>query len=210
MRACSGEPTELTMRATDLWVDGAEVGFTIVGGPEHGVLTGELPGVVAVRAGTVEVDGTAVRTLGFGETAEIGLRYTSAVGFTGRDEIRVRASDAFGNSTSATADVGVVACVGHGEVPVYAVKRGELLPIIVPEGFDAVVGTAWRTVVVVSLVDGTERPEALSVRFSEAIDRYVIYLDTGRLPIGRHLVVIPLGNGETVELTIHVEAGEGG
>ena len=74
-----------------------------------------------------------------------------------------------------------------------------------PATFRLAVETAWSTVALLSLADGTEYSEALSVAFSEPIGRYVIYVDTGQLAISEYLLVIPLRNGETVELTISVE-----
>ncbi len=208
--ACSGEPTAFMVNATDLWLDDEdleEVPFTfdIVGGPEHGVVVGDPLQVTYAPPSTVDVGGTPVPTLDFLESAEIELTYTSATGYVGRDVVQVRFADPFGNETTGWVDIAVIECApGEAGIPQIVVTQGEILPIIVPEGFTAVIETAWGSVLLIDLADGTEYSEALSVAYSEAIHRHVIYVDTGSLPLGRHLLVVPLGNGEAVELTIEV------
>lgn len=206
--ACSGEPTVFTVTATDLWVDYDPAVipflFSIVDGPEHGIVTGDPTRVTLTPPSTVDVGGEPVPTLDFTETAQIELVYTSAVGYTGRDVITIRFEDPFGNHTTGRVDVSVIECAGEVGLADVVVRRGEILPIIAPDGFESVVETAWGAVLLIDLADGTEDSSALSVAFSEEIDRCVVYADTGSLPIGRHLLVVPLGNGETVELTIEV------
>ena len=201
--ACSGEATAFTVRASDLWVDCdpsvIPFLFTIVAGPEHGILTGDPTQVTLTPPSTVDIGGTPVPTLDFTEAVEITLTYTSAVGYIGGDAITIRFADPFGNQTTGRIDVYVIECAGEVGLADVVASGGEILPIIVPEGFG--------TVLLIDLADGTEYTAAVTVEFSEEINRYVIYVDTGWLPAGRHLLVIALGNGETVELTIQVEAG---
>jgi len=204
--ACSGEPESFTMSATDLWLGDKDVEFlfSIVDGPEHGVVTGDPTRATWTPPSTVDVGGEPVPTLDFTETAEIKLAYTSAAGYTGRDAITIRFADPFGNQTTGRVDVSVIECTGEVGLADVAVRQGEILPIIAPEGFGSVVEAAWGSVLLIDLTDGTEYASALSAAFSEEIDRCVVYVDTGPLPLGLHLLVIPLGNGETVELTIEV------
>ncbi len=209
--ACSGEPESFTVSASDLWVDYDPTVipflFSIVDGPEHGIVTGDPTRVTLTPPSTVDVGGEPVLTLDFTEAAEIALVYTSAVGYTGWDAVTIRFADPFGNHTTGRVDVSVIECAGDVGLADVVVRQGEILPIIAPEGFESVVETAWGGVLLIDLADGTEYSSALSAAFSEEIDRYVVYADTESLPIGRHLLVIPLGNGETVELTIEAEAG---
>ena len=137
-----------------------------------------------------------------GDFAAPPLRYASATGFSGRDTVTVWVEAPFGSHATGRIDVTVIECPETSRDPI-AVTKGEILPLIVPATFRLVMDTAWRTVLL-SLADGTEYPEALSAAFSGEIDRHVIHADTGRLPIGRYLLVIPLGNEETVELGIEV------
>ncbi len=204
--ACSGEPEPFTVSAADLWLGDKDVEFTftIVDGPEHGIVTGDPTRVTWTPPSTVDIGGEPVPTLDFTETAEIALVYTSAVGYTGRDAVTIRFEDPFGNQTTGRVDVSVTECAGDVGRADVAVRQGEILPIIAPEGFEAVVEAAWGSVLLIDLADGTEYSSALSAAFSKGIDRCVVYVDTGPLSVGRHLLVIPLGNGAKVELTIEV------
>ena len=209
--ACAGEPTTFTVSATDLWVDSDAIEFTfeIVGGPSHGVMAGDLAALSITPASTVIVGGQPVPTLDVTETTSITLSYTSATGYTGRDAILIRFEDPFGNETTARVDIAVMACVeGEAEMPSLETAPGEILALIMPETFATVVETAWGSVMLLSLDDGTEYITSLTVVFSEAIGRYVFAVDTGPLPSGEYLLSVPLGNGQTVELTIEVGEAE--
>jgi len=205
--ACSGEAKAFTVMATDLWLDDEDpeeilFEFSIVSGPSHGVVVGDPSDVTYEPPSREDVGGELVPTLDFLESATIELTYTSSAGYVGRDVILLRFADPFGNETTGRVDMAVIECaMGEMGIPQIVVTQGEVLPIIVPEGFGAVL--------LIDLADGTEYAAAVSVEFNEAINRPVIYVDTGLLPLGRHVLVIPLGNGETVELTIEVGAGEG-
>ena len=209
--ACSGEPTEFTVSATDPWVDreDVELAFSLIDGPANGVVVGDPSLVVLTPSSTIDIGGEPVPTLDFCESAEVALTYTSAAGFTGRDAIMIRFEDPFGNFATARVDISVMECVvGRLGIPGIEVTQGVILPLIVPETFESVVETTWGSVLLILLADGTEYPAALSVGFNEEINRHVIYVDTRPVPVGRYLLSVPLGNGETVTLMIEVEAGE--
>ncbi len=212
--ACSGEPTEFTARASDLWIDPEDptetpFQYTVVGGPDHGVLSGDPSKLTYTPASTVDVNGNTVPTLDFTETAEITLVYTSAVHHVGGDAVTIQFEDPFGNISTAAVDIRVRACtVGDPAVPAVELTRGEILPVIVPQGLDSPLQSTWGMVLLISLDDGRDYTGSLSAFFSEALNRAVIALDTGPLPPGRYLLSIPLGAEETVELTIEVGDSE--
>ena len=213
--ACSAEPVAVTVTAYDVWadVDPDEIpfGFTIVSGPSHGVLAVDVTNLTVMPPSSVIVGGRTVPTLDVSESVSITMAYTSAVGFAGRDMIRVRFSDPFGNEVTANVDILVIECVvGEIGIPGITVSQGTQLKIIVPEAFESIADTAWASVLLLSLEDGTGYSVVLSVVFNEEINRYVITVDTGPVPAGRYLLSIPLGNGETVELTIEVRAPDHG
>jgi hypothetical protein len=196
---CATSSAVVSLAVRDPWIDpespsGIELSAALVGPPLHGVLVGDLEAIEYLRE-EGETQGVAL----------LELTYVPSPGFTGEDVIHVRFEDPFGNGTTAWVDVSVLECApGEAGIPQIVVAQGEVLPIIVPEGFASVIETAWSSVLLIDFADGTEYSTALSVAFSEEIDRYVIHADTGLVPIGRYLLVIPLGNGETVELTIEV------
>lgn len=209
--ACSGEPTEFDVVAADLWVDRDPAvitfEFEIIRGPEHGVVLGDLAQIVLSppSLGPDPNTGELVPTLDFTEAARIRLTYTPAIDYVGRDTMMIRIDDPFGAFAIAEIDIRVVACApGVGEVPTIEVGQAVVLPLIVPESFASAVETTLGAMMLMSLEDGLVYPGALSTLWSEEINRYVLLLDTGPLPPGRYLLMIPLGNGERVELVIEV------
>ena len=180
--ACSGESAPFTLNARALWGGDEGEEFEVdIGGPEHGVIIGDF--------------------------AAPPLRYASATGFSGRDTVTVWVEAPFGSHATGRIDVTVIECPETSRDPI-AVRKGEILPIIVPTTFGVVMDTAWSTVALLSLADGTEYPEALSAASSGEDDGYVLNADTAQLPSGGYLLTIPLGNGKAVELTISVEAAK--
>jgi len=137
-------------------------------------------------------------------SATITLIYTPATGFSGRDAITLQFSDPFGGSSKAVVDITVNECAGQPGSPPLIVQQEEILPLIVPLTFSSVYETAWETVTLVAVADGTAYQSALSATWKESIGKYVLRLDTASLPFGLYQMTIPLGNGETVTLMIEV------
>ena len=209
--ACSGEPTEFDVVAADLWVDRDPAvitfGFEIVDGPSHGVVVGD-PTQITLSPPSLGPDpntGELVPTLDFTEAARIRLTYTSTVGHIGRDSMMIRIDDPFGAFAIARVDIRVIECApGAGAVPTIEVGQDVVLPIIVPESFAVVAETSPGAVLLMSTEDGLIYPGALSILWSEEMHRYVLFLHTGTMPLGRYSLTIPLGNGDHVELIIEV------
>jgi len=199
--ACTDTPKEFKVTATDLWIDPDDpdlISFTfdIVSAPVHGVLSGDLTDITYTLPG---------RTTKQMESASISLTYTPAAGFTGRDTITVRFADPFGGFSTAVVDIHVLDCVEPvEEIPPILVAQGDVLPMIVPLSFSSIYEAAWDTVTLVAEVDGATYVGALSAAWDETVGRFVLTLDTEPLPLGRYRMTIPLGNGETVTLTIEV------
>lgn len=170
--------------------------FSIVTPPMHGVISGDLGDMTyTVHGGTTEEI----------ESAAITLLYTPAAGFTGRDALTLRFSDPFGGSSTAMVDIAVIECAGQpGAPPPFALRQGEIFPLIVPLTFASVYEKEWNTVTLIAETDGTVYQGALSATWEESIGRYVLGLDTASLPPGLYRMTIPLGNGETVTLMIEV------
>jgi len=203
--ACAGESVEFAVIAADLWVDAdpeaIPFGFSVVGGPSHGVLIGDPTDVTLAPESRIVLGGVTVPTLDFTETASITLMYTPKAGYTGRDAVLIRFADPFGNETTARVDIAVGTCIEAGRSEIEA-SRGEILRIIAPEG--SILSAI--SVLLVDLADGLEHPDALSIAFDGAIDRPVLTVDTGAVSPGEYVLSIPLGEGEGVDLTLLVTA----
>jgi len=207
--ACTGAVAEITVAATDLWIDPndpsrVQFGFDIASGPEHGVLAVDLEAIQYTPPSTEDADGTLVPTLTFMESASVVLWYAPARGYLGRDLIRVAFRDPFGGVAIGNVDIEVQACPWVEESPL-VIPQGALLPLIVPLSFASVYETAWDTVTLTG-EDGTEHPEALLATWNESLERPTLVVDTGPLALGGYELVIPLGNGETV--TFRFAVGE--
>jgi hypothetical protein len=194
---CRDEPVSFTLQATDPLVTEESVGefqFTILNGPAHGVLTGDL--------GDLRYEHL--------ETALVALTYAPAAGFAGRDQIDVRFEDPYGESSTAVVDIDVTDC--GGEAPPLAVTRGTVLAILLPASFSSADGTGLGGV---TLTAGDGAPlepgvleQALSVRWDPTLGRYLLLLDTGPLSVASCWLTVPLGNGETVILALALEEGK--
>ena len=166
--------------------------FSIVTPPMHGVISGDLGNVTYAAHGGIE-------------SATITLVYKPAAGFVGRDVLTLRFADPFGGSSTAMVDIAVIKCAGQpGAPPPFVLQQGEIFPLIVPLTFASVYEKEWNTVTLIGEADGTPYQGALSATWEESINRYVLRLDTASLPPGLYRMTIPLGNGETVTLTIEV------
>jgi len=196
LTVCADESETFELAGRGLWIDGDDPNripfvFEVVGVPAHGVLSGDLRDI------TYTAQGVTSEALG---TATIELTYTPAAGFTGHDSATIRFADPFGGFTDAWVDIEVVVCAappdGANPIPLAA---GKSLPVIVPSTFALVVEA-------VTLVgaDGTTVSGALNVTWDETVGRFVLVLDGGSLTPGTYVLTLPLGNGETVELTIEV------
>ena len=115
----------------------------------------------------------------------------------------VQVTDPFGASTTAVVSIAVVTCEGRPFA--VSLASGELMPMIVPPSFAEVRESAWETVTLASAVDGTSYASALSASWAEGVERFILTVDGGLLPLGTYELTVPLGNGETVELTIEVQ-----
>ena len=197
LTTCVGTAVSFDVTATDLWIDPDNPGaipfaFSIVTPPIHGVISGDLGDVSYAAHGAIG-------------SATITLVYTPAAGFTGRDALTLRFSDPFGGSSTAMVDIAVIECAGQpGAPPPFALRQGEIFPLIVPLTFASVYEKEWNTVTLIAETDGTVYQGALSATWEESIGRYVLGLDTASLPPGLYRMTIPLGNGETVTLMIEV------
>ena len=208
---CEGETVEFRVAAADLWVDRDPVTipftFTIVSGPTHGALAGNVaeltytPPSMRTDPNTREL----VPTFDFTETGAIDLSYTPAEGFTGRDAVMIRFEDPFGAFDIARVDILVIPCETAAEgAAILRVGPEMILPIIVPESFRAIVETTPEAVILISHATGHVYPSALRVAWDESMNRHVLFLDTGPLPEGLYRLTIPLGTGAIVDLTIEV------
>ncbi|MGB2984066.1 MAG: hypothetical protein WBC63_09465, partial [Candidatus Bipolaricaulia bacterium] len=143
------------------------------------------------------------------EFSTITLTYTPALGFVGFDNIRVAVAEPFGGRGVVEVDILVVECDdGAGGIPTIEVGQGMVLPLIVPESFAVVAETTPDAVILMSREDGLVYPGAVSILWIEEINRYVLLLDSGPLPVGAYWLMMPLGNGDRVELIIEVGEAE--
>jgi len=212
---CTGESITFDVTAADLWVDRDPAvipfGFEIVGGPDHGVVTGDLTEILMTppSSGTDPNTGEFVPTLDFTETATIELTYVPAGGFVGRDSILIRFFDPFGAFAAAEIDIRVIECIESiGGIPAIGVAQGTELPIILPKSFGPTLESSSTAIVLMSQETGLLYPGSLSVVWSASASRHVLWLDTGALPAARYRLTIPLGDGAVVDLILEVGEGE--
>ncbi|MBU0595281.1 hypothetical protein KJ567_01180, partial [Candidatus Bipolaricaulota bacterium] len=197
LAACTNDVLDFELAVADLFVPEVDLMFAIESGPFHGVVMGDLTDVAYTLPGL---------TTEHIETATIGLRYVPSAGFVGTDLVRVEVSDPFGGRAAANVNFMVAECPDSGGA--VEVERGILLPLIVPLTFGAVIDGDWHGVTLQALADGELYPEALSAKWEEDIGCYVLTVDTGLLPPGTCRLTMPLGNGETVVLTLEVGEAE--
>jgi len=211
--ACANGPTAFTVSATDLWVDIDDptivpFTFAVLGGPEHGVLTGDLLDIFYTPPSMVP-DPTnpagSVPSLDFMEGARIAVVYIPSAGFVGRDLVRIEFTDPFGGRATSLVDVVVDDCAGSGIA--LEIVQGETLRLLMPTTFETILDSAWASVTLRFLADGTTYPEALSAVWDEELGRYILILDAEPLPVGTYELIVPLGNGESVVLTLEVGVG---
>ena len=198
LSTCQNEAVTFDISAADLFIPEHDFAFSILAGPYHGVLVGDLADATYTPHGPTTADL---------ESETITLTYTPASGFTGRDEVRVRVTDPFGGDDVAVADIVVNECTGSlSGGSAIAVEHEIVLPIILPESY--VDTTLTAASILMAQADGRLYPDALTARWSEEIHRQVLMLDTGLLPLGTYWLMIPLGDGEQVELMIEVGGAE--
>ncbi len=210
---CSGESLFFDISAADLWVDRdpdvIPFEFEIVAGPDHGVVIGDLSQLRRTRPSTATDPNTGERvpTLDFTEAVAVGLTYTPAVGFIGRDAFFIRFSDPFGAFAIAKVDIRVIECAGLARGPAaVAVGREAIVPIIVPES--SAILQATDATILMSQLTGVVHPEALSFVWDDKVDRHLLLLDTETLPPGAYRLTIRLGGEELVDLVIEVGESE--
>jgi len=211
--ACAGAPTEFEVSASDLFIDTDDPAlipfeFSLVGGPEHGVITGDFLDVSYTPPSTITDPqfGVQVPSLDFTEAASVTLWYTGASGYIGRDMARVQFDDPFGGSAVSVVDFTIGNCGATAPPRVY-IAQGEYLPLITPVSFESIQASGLLGVTLTAHSDGVTYA-AVSAVWSEDLNRYILILDTSGLPIGAYELRIPLGNDETVVMTIEVGEGE--
>ena len=208
---CAGDSVTFELTAAYLWIDPDDPGeirfrFTVVGGPDHGVLVGDLGEGVFARPHMIQdpTTGEPATTLSLIEVATITLTYTPAVGFVGQDLIRVRFADPFDDDASIVIiDILVSDCrvPGRGTI---VVEQGVFLPLIIPPAFETVVETAWETVTLIAETDGAAHQGVLSVVWDPTLNRLILLVETGALPTGVYRLTIPLENGDPAIFMIEV------
>ncbi|MFC2078186.1 Ig-like domain-containing protein [Candidatus Bipolaricaulota bacterium] len=197
LATCVDEPLEFDVTVADLFILEEEFTFTIFDGPFHGVVLGDLDDPVEGLHGLTTADL---------ETLTVSLSYVAAAGYAGLDDIQVRVADAFGGTVIARVDILVEDCgvpVGPPG-PDVSLVVGDVLSIVVPLSFEAIHDTAWETVTLTAVADGTVFLGALSASWNPQLGRFVMTVDTAEIPPGEYELVIPLGNDETVTLVIEV------
>ena len=209
--ACQGETVEFRVAAADLFIDPDDpdiipFAFSIVDGPEHGIIGGSLLDIVYTPPSMITDPqfGVRVPSLDFPEAAAIVLTYTPADGFVGRDRLRIRFADPFGGAAIAMVDIVVGQCAAVAEPSVIHIVQGQLLPLMLPLSFETVFDAGMDEVTFISLEDGIFYPDLITVEWSESINRHILTINTTGLPLGGYQLKIPLGTGEVVTLTIEV------
>ena len=200
LTTCADVSIAFEVAATDPWKGPDDLGdrpfeFQIVGSPTHGVLSGDLSGIVTMPAAATD-DGVA--------RAIVALTYTPAEGFVGQDRMTLQCVDPFGDSSEAVISVTVEDCITEVEPPAVTVEQGVTLSMIVPQSFQSILEQSAGLVLLVSLEDGLAYPGMLTAMWDESAGQYVLLVDTQDLSPGEYLLTIPLGNGETVELRLQV------
>ena len=123
----------------------------------------------------------------------------------------VQCVDPFGGTSTAVIDIAIEDCTAEEEPPPINAEQGSVLSMILPLSFQSILEGRRGSVLLVSLEDGLAYPLVLSATWNENSGQYVLLVDTTGLGLGEYRLTIPLGGGETVELTIEVEAaGEAG
>ena len=213
--ACEGESVEFTVSASDLFIDPDNptvipFAFSVTDGPEHGVVGGDLLDIFYTPASTVTDPqfGVLVPSLDFSEAAEVTLTYSPAEGYSGIDAIRVRFEDPFGGVAYAVVNITVGQCGSAIPNSILRVAQGQAVALIVPISFESIFNAGWGEVTLISLEDGQAYSGLIAAEWSEQVNRHILSISTVDLPIGSYELTIPLGNGETVTLTIEVGESE--
>ncbi|MFC2108865.1 Ig-like domain-containing protein, partial [Candidatus Bipolaricaulota bacterium] len=204
LTTCADVSVSFDVTAKDPWMDLDAPGdrtfeFQIVNSPTHGVVSGDLTRII-YRPGDATADGVP--------SAEVALTYTPAAGFVGQDRMTVQCVDPFGDSSETVIDVAVEDCTAEEEPPPITVEQGVTLSMIVPLSFRSILEGAAGSVLLVSLEDGFAYPGMLTAMWDESAGQYILLVDTLGLRPGEYLLTLPLGNGETVELTIEIGEAE--
>jgi len=190
---CSNSALEFTCAIADLYIPEVECRAEVVAGPSHGL-------IVEASSGTpMPVSGWTTTAL---ESAEITLRYIPSAGYVGSEILQLAFSDPYGGYSTALVDILVNECPGTGAAII--VTRGLTLSLLVPLTFEMVLSLGLEGVVLECLADGTCYPRALGGEWCEEIGCYTLRVDTGPLLPGMYRLTMPLGNGETVTLSIEV------
>ncbi|MFC2077676.1 beta strand repeat-containing protein [Candidatus Bipolaricaulota bacterium] len=198
LATCVDEPLEIDVTVADLFAPEEEFTFTLFDGPFHGVIVGDLDDLEEGFHGltTAEL-----------ETLTASINYVPAAGYAGLDHLQIQVVDAFGGEVIVWIDIAVGGCRppdGGPPGPDIHVSVGDILPIVLPLSFESIHDTAWATVTLTDVETGISYAGALSAVWSEGIGRFVLSVDSTGIPPGEYILVIPLGNDETVTLVIEV------
>ena len=199
--ACPGETVEFTVSAADLFIDYDDPSiipfeFAIDVGPNHGVIGGSVLDIFYTEASEVLDSrfGELVPSLDFSEAAAITLTYTPADGFLGIDTARIRFEDPFGGVSYAVVNITVGDCGAVADTGVVLqFSQGQVLVLIVPMSFTGIYEAGWVDVILTSLEDGTVYVEPIAAEWSEQVNRHILTINTGALPVGSYDLTIPLG-----------------
>ena len=194
---CVPHPVSVSLEAHDSDIDAGDpdlhpLTFSVIGGPTHGTLTGELS----------EVTYTAP------DAAQVELVYTPAGDFSGTETVYFRVEDPLGAGDTGVVNVVVSPCdAATAELPGFTI--GRLLTIVVPLSFkESEEGTAG---IVLEYLDGVEAETIpwegiLRPREIEAVENVQFILNTGPLLPGTYRLCFPLPGESNCCLIIKIEA----
>jgi hypothetical protein len=129
----------------------------------------------------------------------VPLTYWPAVGYSGADWFTVSFVDPFFSDASSVQIRVWVNDSGGGQV--LSIAQGERITVIPPVSF------SYRQTaedVTITDADGTAAEGAVRATWSPGLGRIVLTLETAALPPGDYTVTVPLGNGQSVRLTLEV------
>ena len=210
LNTCQNGPIAVEILASDVFInhlapEEIPFAFSIYDGFDHGILIGSLTDLSFEPPSTEEDPDTGEEVTSFdaAEYAKLHLQYVPAAGYAGRDGLEVSFGDPWGTSETISVEVWVSDSCAQPDTA-FRATRGETVTILLPDGYAAIHDTPEGSASLICGASVSGIGDHGSVAWNAAASRYVLMLNTEGLPPGGCRLLIPIGNGEYVDLRFEV------